>query len=215
MNQRVTKGTLGSKLVVVVATAAMMTLIVAGCGGSDEATSSGADVGSSTESAQVVSFDRAFIDGMVPHHEQAIEMAVDAKAAGLEEPVLVEIADSIISSQQGEIDRMKEWRAEWFGSAEIEPDGANGLGLDMEQMGMQSERMDFSSENDVDAAFATMMVAHHEGAIEMARLALDRGQHPEIKSLAAAIIAAQQDELDVLKRFGGGGGHDMGDMGSG
>ena len=202
-------------VVVVVATAAMMTLIVAGCGGSDEATSSGADVGSSTESTQVVPFDRAFIDGMVPHHEQAIEMALDAKAAGLEEPVLVAIADAIISSQQGEIDRMKKWRAKWFGSTEIDPDGANGLGLDMEQMGMQSERMDFSSENDVDAAFATMMVAHHEGAIEMARLARDRGQHPEIKSLAAAIIAAQQDELDVLKRFGGGGGHDMGDMGSG
>lgn len=201
-------------LAVAVAAAAMLTLIAAGCGGSDGATSS-TDDGVSTEFEQAVPFDRAFIDGMVPHHEQAIEMALDAKAAGLEEPVLVAIADSIISSQQGEIDRMKKWRAKWFGSAEIDPDGANGLGLDMEQMGMQSERMDFSSESDVDAAFATMMVAHHEGAIEMARLARDRGQHPEIKSLAAAIIAAQQDELDVLKRFGGGGGHDMGDMGSG
>jgi len=202
-------------LAVVVAIAATLTLITAGCGGRDETTSATDDGGSSTAIEQAAPFDRAFIDGMVPHHEQAIEMAQDAKAAGLEGAALVAIADSIISSQQGEIDRMKEWRVKWFGSAEIDPDGANGLGLGMEQMGMQSERMDFSSENDVDSAFATMMVAHHEGAITMARLARDRGQHPEIRSLAGEIIAAQQDELDVLKRFGGGGEHDMGDMGSG
>ncbi len=36
-----------------------------------------------------VPFDRAFIDGMVPHHEGAIEMAKEAKAAGLSEPALV------------------------------------------------------------------------------------------------------------------------------
>jgi uncharacterized protein (DUF305 family) len=187
--------------------AAVLALLAAGCGGDDAS--------APAESSQAVPFDRAFIDGMVPHHKQAIEMATDAKAAGLAEPVLVDIADAIIRTQQTEIDRMRQWRENWFGSAVIDPNGADALGLTMEQMGMHQERMDFSTEQDVDAAFAAMMIAHHEGAIEMARLARERGQHEEITALAADIIAAQQDEIDLMKDFAGEGGHQMSDMDSG
>jgi uncharacterized protein (DUF305 family) len=70
--------------------------------------------------AASVPFDQAFIDAMVPHHEQAIEMAKSARAAGLSEPVLVDIADAIIATQQDEIETMKGWRADWYGSAEID-----------------------------------------------------------------------------------------------
>jgi len=180
-------------------------LIVAGCGG--ESSDSGA-----SSQPQAVSFDQAFIDAMVPHHEQAIEMATDARAAGLSERPLVEIADAIIATQQQEIDEMKGWREDWFGSSTIDPDGADTLGMSMEEMGMSSTRMDFSTEHDVDAAFASMMLDHHQGAIGMAGLALEKAEHGEVTDLARAIIVAQQKEIGVLHTYAGSD-HGMGDMG--
>ena len=184
---------------------AALSLLAAGCGGDD-------DAGAPATETQSVPFDRAFIDAMVPHHEEAIEMARAAKEAGLSEPVLVEIADAIIATQQEEIDRMKAWREEWFGSAEIDPDGARALGMPMEEMGMNEAPVDFSGEQDVDGAFAAMMVAHHKGAIAMAELARQRTEREEIASLAADIVAAQQEEIETLQEFVPAGGHDMGDM---
>ena len=177
---------------------------VAGCGGESSDKSS---------QAQAVPFDQAFIDALVPHHEQAIEMATDAKAAGLSEPALVEIADAVIATQQQEIDQMKGWRGDWFGSGTIDPSGADALGMSMDEMGMSDTPMDFGAEDDVDGVFASMMVDHHQGAIDMAGLALEKAEHAEVTDLAKAIIVAQQGEIDVLHQFAGGG-HDMGDMGS-
>ena len=166
-----------------------LVLVAAGCGGSDD-----------QEAGAPVPFDRAFIDAMVPHHVQAIEMARSAKAAGLSEPVLVEIADAIEETQQREIDQMKDWRGKWFGSSEIDPDGADSLEMSMEEMGMEGT-MDFSEAEDVDGAFATMMVAHHEGAIAMAELAQERSERQEIRSLADEIVAAQEAEVVKLRPF--------------
>jgi uncharacterized protein (DUF305 family) len=56
-----------------------------------------------------------------------------------------------------------------------------------------------SSGNPTDAAFITDMTAHHEGAIEMARIAQQRAEHPEIRRLADDIMAAQESEISVMK----------------
>ena len=53
--------------------------------------------------------------------------------------------------------------------------------------------------NETDRAFASDMVPHHEGAIEMAELALRRAEHPEVKRLASSIIRAQRAEIAVLR----------------
>ncbi len=86
-----------------------------------------------------VPFDRAFIEVMVPHHQAAIEMATEAKDAGLTAPELVEIADDIIATRQPEIDQMLEWREQWFGSKEREPEAAalEVLGLTPAAVGME------------------------------------------------------------------------------
>jgi uncharacterized protein (DUF305 family) len=47
--------------------------------------------------------------------------------------------------------------------------------------------------------FINMMVPHHQGAVEMARIALERSQRPEIQEMASAIIAAQEDEIARMK----------------
>jgi uncharacterized protein (DUF305 family) len=166
------------------------------CGGDDDPA---ADVGAGAGAE----FDRAFIDAMVPHHESALEMARSAKAAGLTEPELAQVADDILETQQGEIDRMKEWRSEWFGSSDVDPEGAAALGMSDEQMGMAHDADDLLNSGDVDSDFATMMIDHHQGAIEMAELALERAEHDELKELAEAIIDAQQREIEVLEPHAG------------
>ncbi len=176
---------------------AVLALVVAGCGGNDGADQEAAAPSSSAPGA--VPFDRAFIDGMVPHHEEAIAMAKEAKTAGLSEPELVQIADAIIATQQKEIDQMRGWREDWYGSPEIDPNGADTLGLSMDEMGMQHDAADLSDADDVDATFATMMIDHHNGAITMAELARTKGQHAEVRELADAIIEAQEREVATMR----------------
>ncbi|MCC7388542.1 MAG: DUF305 domain-containing protein, partial [Phycisphaerales bacterium] len=80
------------RVATIAAIAAIVALIAAGCGGGDNGTDTAATAAatqSTTGGAVAVSFDQAFIDAMVPHHEQAIEMAQAAQTAGLDQPDLV------------------------------------------------------------------------------------------------------------------------------
>ena len=52
-----------------------------------------------------------------------------------------------------------------------------------------------------------MMIDHHQGAITMASLALDRAEHDEIKELAQAVIDAQEAEIDVMEAHAMGMNH--------
>ena len=149
-------------------------------------------------------YDRAFIDAMVPHHRSAIAMARLAQRRGLDKPVLVRIARDIVKSQQEEIDRMLAWRKRWYGSAKIDARGGMELGLSARQMGMNHDLSELRRAEDVDRAFARMMIPHHQGAMRMAKLALERARHPELRVLAREIIRAQQREIRQLRPFANG-----------
>jgi len=181
---------------------------IAGCGGDDNSAEPAAGEQPTVASGQVP-FDRAFIDAMVPHHQAAIEMAREAKQAGLTRPELIKIADDIIATQQAEIDQMLEWRQQWFGSKSREPEAAarEVLGLSAAEAGMEHSAADLATADDVDQAFAGMMIGHHVGAIRMAKLAKDKADHDEVKQLAGDIIAAQQREIDIMEK------HAMGEHG--
>jgi uncharacterized protein (DUF305 family) len=58
-------------------------------------------------------FDKAFIDAMIPHHQSAIEMAQVAHEKS-KIPAIKELAENIMSAQKREIERMKQWRKEWY-----------------------------------------------------------------------------------------------------
>jgi uncharacterized protein (DUF305 family) len=152
-------------------------------------------------SAPSVPFDRAFIDAMVPHHESAIAMAKEAKSAGLSAPALVKIANDILRSQSAEIRLMHSWRKAWYGSAAVDPHGSAALGLSAHDMGMAGMPGMLKNAKNVDKAFASMMVGHHKGAVVMAKLALQRGQHGQLRALARRIIAAQEREIAVMRRY--------------
>lgn len=191
---------LTSRSVVASVALGAIVLLLGACGGSDEESSTS---GTPTGAA----FDQAFIDAMVPHHEGAIEMATAAKEAGLSQPELVKVADDILATQQLEINTMKDWRGEWFGSSTIDPKGAAALGLSESQMGMQHDADALTTSGDVDTDFAQMMITHHQGAIEMAKLAADNAEHGEIKDLAEEIINAQERELEVMRPHASGMDH--------
>ncbi|WP_370876891.1 CopM family metallochaperone [Ancylobacter amanitiformis] len=57
----------------------------------------------------------------------------------------------------------------------------------------------FTGNTDVD--FASGMIPHHQGAIDMAKIELRYGKDPELRKLAEAIIAAQESEIAFLKAW--------------
>ena len=59
-------------------------------------------------------FDLRFLNAMIPHHEGALDMANQAlQKSG--RPEVTKLAQAILSSQQKEIDQMKQWRKDWYG----------------------------------------------------------------------------------------------------
>ena len=55
-----------------------------------------------------------------------------------------------------------------------------------------------SEHNDADTEFAQMMIVHHQGAVEMAGLAVDKADSEEVRALAERISAAQGPEIDEM-----------------
>ena len=192
-----------SKVAVLLAAFAFLAV---GCGGDDDNAEPVAD--RETVASGQVPFDQAFIDAMVPHHREAIEMAEAAKTRGLTQPDLEKIANDIVTSQQREIDQMLEWREQWFGSRTLGPILPELLGMPESELGMKHGSADeVAGAADVDATFAEMMIEHHEGAIAMADAAKERGQHDEVKELAAAIIDAQEREIGIMEKHASGEHH--------
>jgi uncharacterized protein (DUF305 family) len=74
---------------------------------------------------------------------------------------------------------------------------ATGMGAGMKRMMEDMHRPGYSGDPDID--FLTMMIPHHEGAVEMARLALIYGRDPLTRKLAEEIIASQQAEITAMR----------------
>lgn len=67
-------------------------------------------------------------------------------------------------------------------------------------MAQMMKAMHQEPSGDVDRDFATMMIAHHQGAIDMARAQLRYGNDPALQRLAQEIIVTQQQEIVVMQR---------------
>lgn len=74
------------------------------------------------------------------------------------------------------------------------------------QMMQAMDRMDAGmmaakSTGDPDRDFAAMMIPHHRGAVDMAKIQLIYGRDPVMRRLAQAIIVEQQQEIELMQRF--------------
>lgn len=71
----------------------------------------------------------------------------------------------------------------------------------MMSMDQMSEELEGLSGDDYDKAFIEMMITHHQGAIDMARLSDTRAKHDEIKELSKNIISAQEEEISDMQQW--------------
>ena len=74
---------------------------------------------------------------------------------------------------------------------------ARGMHAAMRAMTQAMEKAPVTGDPDKD--FMAMMIPHHEGAIEMARLLLIHGRDPLVRRLAEEIIASQQVEIESMR----------------
>lgn len=168
-----------------------------GACGNDDAADPGAGSGEGT--ATFNEADVTFLQDMVVHHEEAIEMA-EMVEGRTERPELIELAGNIISSQTAEIEEINGLLEE---AGEDAGDDMGGMDMGGD-MGMSQEDMDALMEmegEEFDKMFSEMMIEHHTAAIEMANEVLDKGENTAVATLAQGIIDEQQKEIDDMKSW--------------
>lgn len=74
------------------------------------------------------------------------------------------------------------------------------------------EQLKGKSGDEFDRAFIAEMIMHHQGAIDMAKMADGQAKHDEIKDMARAIRSAQEKEINDMKQWQVQWGYDKGDM---
>lgn len=63
---------------------------------------------------------------------------------------------------------------------------------------MHEDMMSVKPTGDADVDFVRGMIPHHQGAIDMAKVVLEKGKDPEIKKLATEIVKAQESEIKMM-----------------
>jgi uncharacterized protein (DUF305 family) len=194
-----------SLLLGVAATAAVA---LAACGGSGDS-SSGPMSGmhssaSATASASASSTAAAFNDDdvmfaqmMIPHHQQAVEMAKLATTRASDAQVKA-LAQRIQAAQGPEITTMTGWLTAWG-----HPLSGDSMDMGHGSMpGMMSDsdmkQLKAATGAAFDKQFLTMMITHHQGAISMAKDEQAKGANTDAKKLAQNIITAQQTEIATM-----------------
>ena len=184
-------------------------LFLAACGGDGDGDDmSGMDHGSDgssatataeTGSASFNDADVSFAQMMIPHHEQALEMAklADGRASDSE---VKSLAARIEKAQDPEIKTMKGWLESWTQPATAESmpgmDHGSGDGM-MSEAGMDDlESMKGAA---FDKAFSEMMIEHHNGAISMAEDEQKNGKNADAKAMAGDIAEGQSAEVKQLQ----------------
>jgi uncharacterized protein (DUF305 family) len=178
---------------ILLALAAALLLAACSQGGDDQG-------GSAPAASAPNDADVTFTQNMIPHHQQAIEMAKLAESH-TDRPELRTLADNITASQGQEVTQLQGWLQSW-GKPETPAGMAHG---GMEMPGTMSEadmsRLMESTGTDFDLAFVEMMAEHHQGAIDMAKTELNEGSLPEVTQFAQKVIDDQQAEIDKLQQW--------------
>lgn len=158
-------------------------------------------------------FDLVFIDAMLFNHEVSVAMAEIARQASERQEIL-NLADGVIKTHVDDIIQLRAWRTAWYPDAEPVPTNVvTGLG---DEGQMTSGALGGSAETSLaddtafavqrlcapdgpfDLAFLAEMIPVRQRAVGMARLALERAEHAELKTLAQEIVTAQEAEISQM-----------------
>lgn len=192
------------------------------CGGDDDGAAD--DRGTTAEAPAAEQrhndADVEFAEMMIPHHRQAAEMAALATDRA-ESTEIRDMAQGIISTQEGEIEQMTAWLEEWGEDVPPEADAGSGsiadeptsAGDEMSTTTMAAHgaaemmssddmsALEAASGADFDRMFAEMMTEHHRSAVEMANDEIENGEFPDAVELAESIVATQEAEIAQFEAF--------------
>jgi uncharacterized protein (DUF305 family) len=182
-------------------------LALAGCAGNSGSTPTSAmpgmgsgGMGMSSSSAPATAdhnaADTMFTQGMIPHHTQAVEMSdMMLKKQGMDARITA-LATKIKAAQAPEIGQMTVWLKTWNEPTQMA--GGHGMGGGM--MGDDDlKKLDAAQGTDAAKLFLTQMIAHHEGAVMMAKTESSQGKNPDAIQLSKAIVTAQEAEIQEMK----------------
>lgn len=150
--------------------------------------------------------DVAFVQMMIPHHRQALEMAALAPDRA-SSPEVVALASRIDAAQAPEVLLMAGWLSEQgvdvpqagddparWDHGEHGHDGMVGMLTPTELLGLRR-----ASGSEFDRLFLAGMIRHHEGAVAMARAELRGGTAPRVLELADDVNAGQAAEIARMR----------------
>lgn len=150
------------------------------------------------------SADVMFVQMMIPHHEQAVEMSELAPGRA-SDPRVLDLASRIAAAQAPEIAQMRAMLERWD-----VPEMMDHSGHDMPMAGMVSDEdlaaLEGASGAEFDRRFLEHMIEHHEGAVDMANDALADGADPELRTLLQEIVTAQEAEIAEMQAILAEGG---------
>ena len=111
------------------------------------------------------------------------------------------LAERIRDGQGPEIDQLNQLLAEWGASGDYGMDHSSMMGgmLTADELASLAALQG----PEFDARWSVAVIAHHEGAIDMANSVLDNGANADLIALAQRIIEAQQAEIDELRAMTG------------
>jgi uncharacterized protein (DUF305 family) len=146
--------------------------------------------------------DVEFMQGMIAHHAQAIYMSRMA-AAHNANPRVLKLANKIDQSQVAEIGIMQGWLRQ---NGQFAPDTSSWRAMTMAGMlsKEQLEELDAAHGVAFDRAFLTLMIQHHEGALQMVKdlFATPRaGQEVDVNVFANDVVTVQTAEIGVMRQM--------------
>ncbi|MFN0141978.1 MAG: DUF305 domain-containing protein [Mycobacterium sp.] len=160
---------------------------------------------SATSAEQVAAHnadDVMFAQMMIPHHQQAIELAAMVPDRS-SNPDVIALAAKIVGEQQPEIDMMKALLLQWNVDPNEMSHESGHAGMAMTGMVNDATmvRLDSLKGASFDMLWLQSMISHHEGAIAMAKSEIADGKSADMTTVAADIVAAQQAEIDQIKQM--------------
>jgi uncharacterized protein (DUF305 family) len=180
--------------------ALIMVMALAGCASSEH---SEMMEGHSTDaSGDLAGADIMFLQMMIPHHQQAIDIS-DLALTKSSDPELLALAKDIRDGQGAEIVTMKAWLEK--AGADLDP--GHSMGHDMGGMLSDSElaALKAATGKSFDLLWLKGMTGHHDGALHMATMITD-ARNAEIKSFGQAIVTLQSAQnkqmAAMIKRMG-------------
>ncbi|MDP2287277.1 MAG: DUF305 domain-containing protein [Actinomycetota bacterium] len=187
--------------------------LLAGCSGASSSAPIGGQSSSTassglTDSASVGSADDiAFVQLMIPHHQQAMTMADLALAKASTSEVRL-LAKQIKAAQSPEIATMAQWLTDWDAPI-LPPSSPSGHEMgnmaDPRSSGMMSDEelslLLKSTGSAFDQMWLQMMIAHHQGAIMMADQVLESTTNLDVRDLAQMVIEGQTAEITTMQEL--------------